>query len=288
MTFTLRVADIATRVVSDDPGLALTVSDAVRPFLVPDGPADATIRVARASSLEEPDERKLFDSGLVWRLYRQGEDFVFSFTSAALSPVPYKLARFDPSFTSGQVLFSASCLPDSGVLDPLEFPLPELMMINLLARGRGVEIHGCGVIDRDNRAYLFPGQSGAGKSTIARLWSNEGATILSDDRLILRLRDGEVWMYGTPWHGEEEFAVPASAPLTGIDFLAQGPENRVRPVRGAEALAQLFACSFPPFYDEAGLNGTLEILAAIVGRVPCFELSFLPDARVVGYMRGRP
>jgi hypothetical protein len=288
MTFTLRVADIATRVVCDDPAVALTVSGAAGRFLVPHGQADVTIRVERAPHLAEPNGEKLFDSGLVWRLYRQGGDFVFSFTSASLTPVPYKLARFDPSFTSGTLYLNSGCLPDDRAIEPLEFPLPELLMINLLARGRGVEIHGCGVIDRDGTAYLFAGQSEAGKSTTARFWHKEGATILSDDRVILRLRDGQVWIYGTPWHGEEEFAFPASAPLSRLFFLDHGLGNRVRPMRGAAALAQLFACSFPPFHDESGLNFTLELLTSIIDRVPCFELSFLPDARVVSFVRAQP
>src|SRR5205823_7896354 len=108
---------------------------------------------------------------------------------------------------------------------PLDYPLDELLMISLLARGRGVEVHGCGVIDTNGVAYLFPGHSGAGKSTIARLWRDQGATILSDDRLILRLRDGRVWMYGTPWHGEEQFATAASAALSRIYFLQHAPFN---------------------------------------------------------------
>jgi hypothetical protein len=241
--------------------------------------------VARASGLADPDAEKLFDAGLVWRLYRQDEDFVFSFTSASLAPVPYKLARFDPSFTTGSLVYNRSCLPDDRALEPLEFPLPELLMTNLLARGRGVEIHGCGVIDRGNTAYLFAGQSEAGKSTIARFWHHEGATILSDDRVVLRLRDGQVWVHGTPWHGEDEFAAPASAPLSRIFFLDHGPENRVRPMRGVAALAQLLACSFPPFYDEAGMTFTLELLASIIDRVPCVGLSFVPDARIVSFVR---
>lgn len=286
MAFTLRVADIATRVSCDDPAVALTVSGVASRFLVSGGQADVTIQVTRPSHLAEPNGEKLFDSGLVWRLYREKEEFVFSFTSASLIPAPYKLARFDPSFTRGTLSFNGACLPADRVLEPLEFPLAELLMINLLARGRlGVELHACGVIDRDHTAYVFAGQSEAGKSTTARLWHKEGATILSDDRVVLRLRDGQVWVYGTPWHGEEEFASPESAPLSKIFVLAHGQENDVRPLTGVGALAHLFACSFPPFHDKRGMDVTLELLSSIIGCVPCFELSFVPDARVVSFVR---
>lgn len=287
MTFALRVADITTRVVCDDASLALRVSETARRFLAPEGEPDTTLTVATRPQLDEPAGERLFDSSPVWRLYRDKGDLVFSFTSAALVPAPYKIARFDPSFTAGTVWLDRRCLPADRAVDPFEFPLAELMMINLLARGRGVEIHGCGVIDRDGRAWLFAGQSGAGKSTIARLWDAAGATVLSDDRLVVRPRDGQVWMYGTPWHGEEEFGAPGEAPLAGIYFLDHAPDHHLRPMRAVEAMAQLFACSFPPFYDEAGLNFTVDLMTRIVEQVACLELSFVPDASVVTFIRSR-
>ena len=285
-TLMLRVADIVTRVVCDDPGIALTVPDAGRAFLVSDDQPDVTIHVRRAGHLTNPAGASLFDSGAVWRLYRERSGFVFSLTSTALGPTPYRLAHFNTSFTSGTLWLDGASVPD-GAIEPLEYPLEELLMTNLLARGRGVEIHGCAVIDRDGCAYLFAGQSEAGKSTSARFWHHEGATILSDDRVILRLRDDRVWVYGTPWHGEHAFASPASAPLTRVFFLAHGVKNTVRPVKGARAAARFFSCCFPPFHDQAGLNFTLELLAAIVDRVPCFELTFVPDSSVVSFVRGR-
>jgi hypothetical protein len=285
-SFTLRVGDIATRVVCDEPDLALTLADPGSRFLVPGGEPDVTIRVRRAPHLNDPAAGKLFDSGAVWRLFREDEEFVFSFISTSAGPGPYRLVRFNASFTNGTIWVNSACLPNAATLAPLEYPLDELLMINLLARGRGVEVHGCGVVDRDGRAYVFAGQSEAGKSTISRLWHNEGATVLSDDRLVLRLRDGQVWVYGTPWHGDADFASPASAPLTRFFFLEHGTEHRVRPTCGASATARLFTCSFPPFHDEAGLDFTLGLLATIVDRVPSFALTFAPDPSVVGFVRG--
>jgi hypothetical protein len=298
-TLTLRVADVTTRVVCDDDSLGLTVSPASSLFLVPpvnninavdhdnrDEP-DVTARVHRAPRLAHPAGELLFDSGGTWRMYRERDGFVFSFVSTALGPAPYRLARFDETFTRGTISFDDGCVPEGATLAPLDFPLDELLMINLLARGRGVEVHACGVIDRDGSAHVFAGQSGAGKSTIARLWQNGQATVLSDDRLVLRLRDGRIWVYGTPWHGEEEFASPASAPLARIHFLVHGRENAMRRVTDAAAAARLFSCCFPPFHDRVGMEFTLALLAGIVERVPCFELAFLPDPGVVDFVRAR-
>ena len=91
------------------------------------------------------------------------------------------------------------CIDDAAAY-PLEYPLDELLIINLLAQGRGVEVHAAGVIDPEGCGHLFLGQSGGGKTTISRLWQGvERAEILSDeDRIILRKEAGRIWMYGTP------------------------------------------------------------------------------------------
>src|SRR5438876_1677345 len=257
-TLTVRVADITTRVVCDDPTLTLTMSEASRLFLVEDGNADATIHVKTTPWLDMPTGEQLFDSGAAWRMYRESGTFVFSFVSAAMRPPLYRVARFDPSFSCGEISVNDVCLPADRAIAPLEYPLDELLMINLLSRGRGVEIHGCAVIDQEGTAHLFAGQSEAGKTTNARLWHEQGATVLSDERVILRVRDELLWVYGTPWHGEGQFAAPASAPLAGIFFLAHGRDNAVRRVTGAECVARLFACCFPPFHDRAGVQFTLD------------------------------
>jgi energy-coupling factor transporter ATP-binding protein EcfA2 len=177
---------------------------------------------------------------------------------------------------------------------PLEYPLDEVLVSNLLARGRGIEIHACGLADADGNGYLFPGQSGAGKSTIARLWAQEveeeagaGVRVLSDERVILCLKDGRIWMYGTPWHGDAGLARPDSAPLARIFFLARGSENELTRLHRAESAARLFACSFPPFHSADGIRFTLRFLDDLTELVPCDELRFAPDRRVIQFIRER-
>jgi hypothetical protein len=170
-------------------------------------------------------------------------------------------------------------------MDPLEYPLDELLFIHFLALGRGAEIHSCGVIDSLGRGHLFVGQSEAGKTTMARLWEDEsGVTVLSDDRIILRKVDGRLWMYGTPWHGDAVLASPARAPLTRVYFLKRGRENELVPLGMAESAGNLISCSFLPFYDPEALSFTLAFFEEVVKTVPCYELRSLPDKRVVEFI----
>ena len=122
-------------------------------------------------------------------------------------------ASFSDDFTEGEVAVRRDIFAGRLPLYPLQYPLDELLMVHLLARGRGVAIHGSGVVDADGRGTLFAGQSGAGKTTMARLWLSEpGVKILSDERVVLRQEGDDVWMYGTPWHGDGRIANQGRAP----------------------------------------------------------------------------
>jgi hypothetical protein len=229
--------------------------------------------------------QKIFDSGALWQLYAEGGSYRFRFTSSPLGPVPYKIARFDHDFTSGEVYFHHPYFPSAQPLYPLEYPLDELLFMNILARGKGVEVHAGGIIDPSGNGHLFIGQSRAGKTTMARLWHEEpGITVLSDDRIILRQGGASLWMYGTPWHGEAEMACSARAPLKRVYFLQHGPKNERVATGEAEPVARLFASSFLPFYHPEALGFTLSFLEEIVKTVPCCGLRFLPDESAVEFI----
>ena len=66
-----------------------------------------------------------------------------------------------------------------------------------------IAVHSSCIVYRD-RAVLFLGESGTGKSTHTRLWREhvEGAFLLNDDSPVLRVEDDVVRVYGSPWSGK--------------------------------------------------------------------------------------
>lgn len=280
--FFLRIAGITISLQSDDPEFKIEVVGATKKFLVDQADPDMKVQARWADLSREKYGEKIFDSGPLWQLYSEEDSYCFTFTSSALGPVPYKIARFDKEFSPGQVYLHRPYFPSWQPLYPLDYPLDELLLVNLLARGRGVEVHACGVRDSRGNGHLFVGQSGAGKSTMARLWQKDSAaTVLSDDRIILRNDGSGFRMYGTPWHGEAELASPEKAPLEGVYFLAKGSKNEIIPLKQSDAASRLFACSFPPFYSPQGLDFTLTFLEEVVKSIPCYELMFQPDRKVL-------
>jgi len=151
----------------------------------------------------------------------------------------------------------------------------------------GAETHACGILNPSGEAYLFAGQSGAGKTTMARLYQKTNQVkILSDDRIVLRRKNHGIWMYGTPWHGEAELASPEKGRLTKIFFLRHGEKNRLVPLGKAEAVSRLFTSCFPPFYHQQAIEFILAFFDEVVKTIPCYELTFFPDERVAGFIDG--
>ena len=260
-------------------------------FRMEETTCDIEIILQWAEELSPPPGKLLFDSGSVWKLYDDpaGEDgaMIFDFASPVVSPVPYKRLHVDRDFRNALLLMNRSCFPEGSYCNPLEYPLDELVVMHRLGRECGVEVHAAGLYDASPRhsgqsSFLFIGHSGAGKSTTTRLWrERRDVTILSDDRIILRKHDGEVWMHGTPWHGEAAFAAPEKSKIDKLFILEHAPHNRITQLRGSQAVGELMARSFLPFYDGPALESTMAFLEEIVETIPCYRLEFLPDSSAV-------
>jgi hypothetical protein len=257
-----------------DPGL--------RNFAIESDLCDVQILVEWARDLKLPGGPPLFRSGGLWSLFEESGGYRFYFSTPSLGQTPYKAAWFDSEFRRGQVVLHRPYFESCRSVNPLEYPLDELAMIYRLSCGEGVEVHGCGVITPDGRGVLLTGHSGAGKSTSSRLWSKQnGARVLSDDRIILRREKGRVWMYGTPWHGDAGIAEADRWPLDGIFVLAHGDKNELRPLRRASASAELYARSFVPHHSPEAAAFNLEFFSKVTTDVPCFDFSFVPDITAV-------
>ena len=280
----LEIGGLVFHLLSDDGRLVPSADPVAQPFFVDPRAADVELRAHWTDAALVPSGELLFDGGTAWQLRRADGDFLFSFRSSSGDALPYKAARFNAGFTDGDIDVCRSrfaALPSKQPVDPLEYPLDELLMIHLLAQGRGVEIHACGLLDATGRAFVFAGQSGAGKSTIGRLLSSlPGITMLSDERLVLRTDGDTVRVYGTPWHGDALLVSPRSGALAGVYFLGHAAVSRAVPVRASLAAAQLLARAFLPFHSRDAVQQTMAAVERTTAFAPCCDLWFAPDATV--------
>lgn len=167
------------------------------------------------------------------------------------------------------------------------------LLVLSLRRYGGLVLHGTAA-EVDGQGILCVGVSGKGKSTLARLLDATGATVLTDERPILRqspfstlggFPSESFRVYGSPWPSSAGFARNASAPLQRIYFLEHGERDQLIPLSPSDAVSRLIHVATFPWQDPVLLDPYLATVDLLLRVVPCAVLSFRPTPAVVDVIR---
>ena len=271
----IRIADVAISIEGETSG---EIASAYLPF-IGQGKPDISLRLHRGIP-EIVVGEKVFECPPIWTLYRENGTSVIR-----LFPEMGDLQRvlfFPHPLKHADLYFADNC---TRFIDPYFGPTIELLLMHYLAQEKGVTLHACGIVLED-KGILFLGESGTGKSTLARMWDQEsGVDILSDDRVIVRRQESQFRVYGTPWHGEATFGSPREAKLERIFFLRQGQKNSLKEMKGLDTLSHLLTCSFSPLWDSQAMEFVLEFFSQLTAQVPCQELSFRPEKSALALVK---
>lgn len=141
-----------------------------------------------------------------------------------------------------------------------------------------VLIHASVVMD-DQYGYAFLGKSGTGKSTHSRLWIkyNNGFKLLNDDNPAIRIVNGRVFVYGSPWSGKTPCYINDMRPLKGLVRLKQAPDNRIERRKNKEALLSLLPSCSAIRWNLTLYSTLVNTLIELINLVQIGELECLPD-----------
>ncbi|MDE5813283.1 MAG: hypothetical protein K2H72_03265, partial [Muribaculaceae bacterium] len=134
-------------------------------------------------------------------------------------------------------------------------------------------------VEYDGKGYLFLGRSGTGKSTHSRLWLEniKGSELLNDDNPILRIINGKVYVFGSPWSGKTSCYRNKKLPVDGIVRLHQAPFNKITPLTGIKGYAALLpSCSCMKWNHDMA-NAIHSTISKVIEKVPIYALECLPD-----------
>ena len=149
----------------------------------------------------------------------------------------------------------------------------------VLSANNAIAIHSSAVV-ADGRCALFLGESGTGKSTHTRLWVEniDGAKLLNDDSPIIRIIDGEVRVYGSPWSGKTPCYKNESYPIAGLCRLEQAPYNKIHRLPTILAIGAILPSCPPVFAHDVTLQ---DMICDTVGRLlrttRVYRLECLPN-----------
>ena len=136
------------------------------------------------------------------------------------------------------------------------------------------------VIVRQNRAFMFLGHSGTGKSTHSQQWQAafEDAHLLNDDNPVVRiLPDGIVRVYGSPWSGKTACYKNESAPVQALVQLAQAPENKVTRLKMTQAYPYILASVSGLKVLPDMMDRIFDSIAQLLEISPVYRLECLPN-----------
>jgi hypothetical protein len=158
----------------------------------------------------------------------------------------------------------------------VENVLRPLVATLLLANG-GLLVHSTAA-----EGFLFAGQSGAGKSTIARLAVAAGRAVLSDDLNAVVPRGDGFALTPLPFTGDltREQLSNLETPLRAIVRLEKGDHEAVRAMSRAETVSLLVRSAPYVNLDPARGALLLERAANIAARATTAILTFRRDANV--------
>jgi len=282
----LKIADIIIEVWSEDSNLDFPEEQAHKRFLVEDGKPYLSLKTYYGEIPDISLGEEIFNSGGVWKLFSNKNKFIFTLTSPLNAPKPYSIAVLDKDFKNGEIYLTSLNPSSPYVPNPLNYPLDELLMVNILATGKGVLLHSNCINDRGS-GMLFTGTSGAGKSTMALLWQGKsGVKVLTDERTVIRKENGKFFAYGTPWQGTARIHSPDRAALKKIFFIKHGEENSAKLLDKLDATSRLIVRAFPTYWNQEGMKFTVDFASEIIENIPCYELPFKPDDSVVEFVRG--
>ncbi len=113
----------------------------------------------------------------------------------------------------------------------------------ILLENQGFLVHAVGLAYQ-NSGYLFAGASESGKTTTARM-AKQDFNVLSDELVIIRQVNDDIFLFSTPFNGEfEDYISSDCVPLQAISFLNKNINNGFKQLTIIEIFAELMSNIF--------------------------------------------
>lgn len=135
------------------------------------------------------------------------------------------------------------------------------------------------VVRQNGYGYAFIAKSGTGKSTHTGLWVKhiDGCDLMNDDTPIIRIINGQPYIYGSPWSGKTPCYRPIKAKLGAITRIDRAEKNSIEKMRPVAAFASLLPSCSSMKWDKDIHDSTCKIITKLVETANIYTLHCLPD-----------
>jgi hypothetical protein len=135
------------------------------------------------------------------------------------------------------------------------------------------------LVRQNGYGYAFIAKSGTGKSTHVSLWLRHlpGCDLMNDDNPIVRIIDGEAYIFGGPWSGKTPCYRNVKARLGAITRIDRAPANSIERLAPIEAFASFLPSCSSMKWDEGIFNRICNTVTKIIETTAIYTLHCLPN-----------
>lgn len=140
-----------------------------------------------------------------------------------------------------------------------------------LARKNAFILH-CAYMEFNDKAILFSGPSGIGKSTHSNLWCKyfpQKATMINGDKCLLTQENNTLFANGWPICGSSEICKNEKKEVAAIILLKQAPTNQLITEKPISYFKKLLAQTTINYWNHTYLNYAMSFLGTILQQTGC-------------------
>ena len=245
-------------------------------YVAQPGSYDVECILSITEELSPPEGEHCFQSHILQVFSTADEELCYyGSASPTLEGAYLRIAR---KGTAGQIQLKASSIP-MGITDSII--LTCMQAVTYITAAGGFLLHASWIRYRD-RAILFTGPSGIGKSTQAALWEkHRGAELINGDRAAIFPTPTGAQVRGIPYCGSSGVNKNRTLPLAAVVTLSQAPENSITRLKGVQAFRRLWEGCSVNLWDPEAIGQATQAVVDTVSAVPVYHLACTPDERSV-------
>ena len=135
------------------------------------------------------------------------------------------------------------------------------------------------LVRQNGYGYAFIAKSGTGKSTQVSLWLRHipGCDLMNDDNPIVRVINGEVFIYGGPWSGQAACYRNVKPKLGAVSRIYRATENSIEKMSPIEAFASFLPSCSSMKWDNDIFNKICDTVTKVVETTSIYTLHCLPN-----------
>ena len=101
--------------------------------------------------------------------------------------------------------------------------------------------------------------------------------MMNDDNPIVRIVDGQPYIYGGPWSGKTPCYRNVKAPLGAVTRIDRASQNSIERLNPVDAFISMLSSCSSMKWDKEIYDNICDIVTRIVETTPIYTLHCLPD-----------